>query len=525
MTGLQRAALAPTLTDVVTASAQRIAWTLLFAFAAAKLLLHLLIGEGYGYFRDEFYYLACSEHLDWGYVDHPPLSIFLLWLGRGLLGDSVMAIRFWPALAGAASIVLTGWMAARLGGGRYAQALAMTAALIAPIYLGAGGYYSMNSYDLLIWTGAAALLIRIIQEDRPRLWVALGFLLGLGLLNKISVLWLGFGILIGLLVTPLRRSLRTPWPWIGGAVAVLLFLPHLIWQVAHGWPTIEFIRNATGNKMISVSPIQFLAGQVRVMHPLNLPVWLAGLYFLLAGRGSRFRILGLVYAVVFLILVLSGSSRSGYLAPAYTPLFAAGAVLIGGFVGRRGGRVLGAALLAILLLGGAVMAPLALPILPVETYIAYSQTLGVAPSTAERKELRELPQHFADMHGWSELIDELTRIYEELSPQDRQIASFFVFNYGEAGAIDLLGRERGLPKAASGHNNYWLWGPRGYSGEVLIIVGDSREDHLQAFREVEQVGTTDCRYCMPYEDGQPIWLARGLKIPLEQIWPQLKHFD
>lgn len=496
------------------------------SFAAARLLLYLVTGEGYGYFRDEFYYLACADHLAWGYVDQPPLSILLLKMSRAVLGDSVMAIRLLPALAGAASIWLTGWMTRAMGGGRWAQALAMTALLVAPIHLGLTGFYSMNAFDILLWTGAAALLVRILNDDARHLWPWLGLVIGLGLMNKISVLWLGTGFAAGLLLTGHRRLLATRGPWIALAIATVMFLPYVVWQIANDWPTVEFIRNATGEKMIEVSLVDFVRGQIMMMHPLTLPIWLAGLVFLLID--VRLRPLAVAYVAVFALLALNGTSRSGYLAPAYTWLCAAGAAGLERTLLPARRAVWRGAVLAVVLVGGLALTPMALPILPVESYIAYSQRLGLAPSTAERKELAELPQHYADMFGWNELVEELARIYRALPAEDRKVAGIFTYNYGEAGAIDLLGRKHGLPMASSGHNNYALWGPQG-SGEVLIIIGgqkgDAQTGHLRVFEEVEQVGETSCTYCMPYENHQPIFLCRGPKFDLAEMWPQVAHFD
>ena len=286
-------------------------------FTLAKLLLHLATTSGYGYFRDEFYYLACAEHLAPGYVDHPPLSIVFLWVVRHLFGDSLPALRLLPAVLGAASVALVGLMARALGGGRWAVALAMTGALVAPEYLALNHFYSMNAFDIFFWALAAWLLIRLIGGANPRLWLLLGLVLGLGLANKISVLWLGAGLFVGLVATPQRRWLTTRWPWLCGTVSAALFAPYVFWQVRHDWPTLEFIHNATTEKMVGVAPLDFLVGQIKMMHPLTLPLWLGGLVFLFFhSEGRRYRLLGFIYLTVFFMLALSGSSRSGYLSPA-----------------------------------------------------------------------------------------------------------------------------------------------------------------------------------------------------------------
>lgn len=511
---------------------------LMALFAAVRLLLHVRVGEGYGWFRDEFYYVACSGRLAWGYVDHPPLSIALLALWRAVFGDSLPAIRVLPALAGAATIVATGWMARRLGGGPYAMVLAMTAALIAPLHLALTGFYSMNAFDLLLWTLAAAVLVRISTEApapaadvaaRPApvttgLWLLFGAIVGLGLLNKWSMLWFAGAIGLGIVLTRARRHLRSRGPWLAAALALLLFLPHAIWQIAHGWPTLEFMRNATGGKMLAVAPLEFLAEQVRGMHPLTLPVWLGGLVWLLAR--PTLRVLGVAFVAVALLLIVNGTSRASYLAPAYPMLFAAGGVALARTLLPARLPFVRGAWLGLMLAGGAALLPFALPVLPVDDYVAYAAKLGIGPSTDERKTLGRLPQHYADMHGWDAIVAEVARVHGALPPGDRARAAIFTLNYGVAGAIDVLGRDHDLPPAVSGHNQYWMWGPRGASGEVLIVVGGSREDHLRAYARADSAGVTDCGDCMPYENGNTIWVLRGPKFEgVEEVWPQLKHYD
>jgi hypothetical protein len=497
----------------------------LLGLPLAKCLLHIIFAPGYGYFRDEFYYLACTDHLAWGYVDHPPLSVLLLWIVRQTLGDSLFAIRLLPAIAGALTVLLTGLIARQLGGGRFAQTLAMLCTLIAPEYLSIDSVYSMNSFNVLIWTVSAYALVRVLKDDHPRWWLALGVVLGLGLLNKISVLWLGFGLAAGLVLAR-RELLRRPGPWMAGGVAALLFLPHVVWQIREGWPTIEFIRNATGEKMAAIAPMAFTVSQILNQHPLTLPVWLAGLVFLLSTRQGRpFRPLGISYVAVFLLLVVNQKSRTGYLAPAYSTLFAAGGVAVGRVIEERRWRVVPRMLLITLFLGGVLTAPLALPILPVQRYIAYAQALGESPSTEEKKEVGALPQFFADMQGWEDMVAVVASAYRSLPAEEQAKVGIFASNYGEAGAIDLLGRRYSLPSVISGHNNYWLWGPRGYSGELMIMLTPSRTRLEERFESVQQMGTIECGHCMPYENHRPVFLCRRARVSLPELWPRLKHYD
>src|SRR5215471_214834 len=226
---------------------------LLLLFAAVTIAVQLSAITQYGYFRDELYYLASTEHLAWGYVDHPPLSIALLALVRYTLGDSLVALRLAPALLCAATVLLTGLIARRLGGGRFAQGLACMGAMLCPVFLGTGHYYSMNAIDLFLWTLAVWLLLVTLRESTTTRWAWLGVVLGLGLLNKISILWLGMGLVIGLVLTPHRRVFQKGGPFLTAAIAGAMFVPHLLWQVQNSWPTVEFMRNATAHKMVAVS--------------------------------------------------------------------------------------------------------------------------------------------------------------------------------------------------------------------------------------------------------------------------------
>jgi len=498
----------------------------LVAFPVAKLAVHLATLGGYGIFRDELYYLVCSRHLAWGFVDQPPLSIAVLALQTSLFGDSVQALRLVPALLGAATVLVIGLTARRLGGGTFAQAAAMAAALAAPYSLAIGHYYSMNAFDALVWALAGWLLAELLPEPdaRARRWLPLGVVLGLGLLNKLSVLWLGAGLAAGLLLSPAHRSLRRPGPWVAGAVALVLFLPHVIWQVAHGWPTLEFIANATGEKMVRIAPWDFLTRQVEMMNPLTLPIWLAGLVWLFRRPGRR--ALAWIWVAVLAILLVNAASRPGYLAPAYAWLFAAGGVAWEGAFERWRRPALHWALPTVVLAAGVLLAPLALPVLPVPRYVAYARLLGQEPGTDERKEVGALPQFFADMHGWGAFATTIEDVWRSLPPEERETTAVFLSNYGEAGAVEYFAVDPNLRAAVlCGHNNYWLWGPGDRDVRTVLVVTRNEERLRELFDQVEPASQIACGYCMPYEDGTPVWIARGPHASLQELWPDLKHFD
>jgi 4-amino-4-deoxy-L-arabinose transferase-like glycosyltransferase len=493
-----------------------------FAVAAAHLFLHLVSLRGYGIFRDELYYLACADHLDWGYVDHPPLSIALLWGQRALLGESLGAIRVLPALVGVGLVFLAALLARELSGGRFAQGLAALAVAVVPQYLGITGFFSMNAFDLLFWAAAALVVARIVNTGDARLWLVLGALLGLGLQNKISVLFFGFGLAVALASTPLRSHLRQPHLWLGGLLAGVLFLPHLLWQARYDWPTLEFIRNAKQYKIADLTPLQFFGAQILEIHPLNAPLWLAGLVWLLAGReGRKFRVLGIIYVVAFVTMLLQ-KSKPYYLGPAYPMLLAAGAVAFEGWTRSR--PALRPVLLAVLAVGGLLLSPLAIPLLPVETFIAYQRALGLAPVVAERSTLGPLPQHFADRFGWEEMAAAVAEAYDTLPENERAGAVIVTSNYGEAGALRYFGARHGLPPAVSQHNSYFFWGPGREKADVVIAVGMDAADLHEAFESVTEAGRVKSPYAMPYETRRPILVCRGLKLPLAEAWARGKRF-
>ena len=492
---------------------------------AITLLFYLVTIQGYGYFRDELYYLACGRHLGFGYVEHPPLIGLVAALVRGLLGESLLAIRLLPALAAAATVWLAGSIARQLGGGRFAQVLAGLATLLAPTYLALFSIFSMNAFDVLFWALGWWLLVRILRTGNQRLWLALGAVMGLGLENKISVLFMLFGIFVGLVLSRRWELLRSCWLWLGMASASLIFLPHLLWEMAYGWPILEFMDNARRLKNVALSPLAFLKEQILHAGPIALPIWLAGLGFFLLARGARpYRALGWAYLAILGAMLAAGNAKPYYLGPAYTVLFAGGAVAIELWTSRSGAAVLRAAVLTLLICGSLMIAPLAKPLLPVDTFVRYAGWLGIQPSAGERHEMGRLPQHFADMFGWPELAETVARVYNALPPQDRRRACIFGQNYGQAGAIDLFGPRYGLPRAISAHNSYYLWGPGRCSGEVVIVIDDDRESLEEVFQSVELGTIYTCKDCMPYENNKPIWVARRMRLPLSKLWPQIKHY-
>ncbi len=510
------------------------AWTiqpldpwLVVGLVAAKLAVHLATAGRYGYFRDELYFLDLGRHLDWGFVDCAPLIAVYAKIAL-LLGGSLPVLRSIAALAGAARVALTMLIARELGGGRFGQALAGLCALATPIYLAADSILTMNGFESLFWMGCAFMVIRIARTANSRLWIWFGVFAGLGLENKHSTLLFGGAFAAALVLSPMRRELIKPWIWIGAGIAFLLFLPNVVWQVRHGFPTLEDLRNvARSGKNVVLSPPEFVRQQILLLHPLLFPIWLCGLGSLLFGRQSRVRVLAWTY-LLLLGTMIALKAKNYYLAPIYPMLLASGAVAVEGWLERRTwarARLWPrAAVAAYVVIAGAVLVPAILPILPPAELVAYQRSLHLAPDKTEVRHEGPLEQRLGDQFGWEELVAEIARIYAALPPEERAKTGIFASNYGEAGALHLFGPAHGLPSAICAHQNHYYWDPPANEPENLIWLQWDRDEIAEHCRSVEEVG----RHSHPWgmaEENRAIYLCRGLKQPLRQQWDDLKHWN
>ena len=495
----------------------------------------------YGYFRDALYYLSCSEHLAFGYVDLPPLFPLIAWIARHTLGTSLPALIFWPALAGAARIVLVAAFARELGAKRYGVALAGALAATPAVWWVSDHQFAMNAFEPLFWTGCAYAILRMINTQNPKLWLAFGAIAGLGLENKYSIAVFAFALLLGLLLTRQRKLLFTPWLFAGGAVALLIFLPNLIWNIQHHWPFFELMHNIriTG-KDIAYPPGAYLAQQIVMMNPFSLPFWFGGLLFYFFSRAAKpYRNFGWAFVIIFAFFLIS-HGKDYYSAPAYAILLAAGAVAAEHLLSRSYERqtneqqanvqqakwriALKPVCFVWLAIGVAVPLPLVLPVLPLNGFVRYQSHSLLQPKPTERSFVGAvLPQYYADELPWQEQVAAVARVYHSLSPADQAKTAIFCDNYGQAAAIDFFGPRYDLPKAISGHQNYFLWGPRNYTGEIVILEGASEEDARKEFASVEVAATLNIPYAYSYETS-PVLLCRGLKWNLQALWPRVKYW-
>jgi dolichyl-phosphate-mannose-protein mannosyltransferase len=499
---------------------------IILGIVVAKFIFHFYFNNRYGYFRDEFDYMSCGDHLARGYVDQPPLIPFLVRITRAVFGDSLRSIRLVPALASAATVLLTAIMARPFGGRRFALILAAVSAVVAPMYLSNGSLLTTNCLEPILWMGCAYCAILASQKNDPRYWLWFGVIAGIGLQEKYSITVFGFGIVIGLLLTPERRFFANKWIWLGGVAAFLIFLPNFLWNMKYHWPFVELMRNIKASgRDVALSPFQYFAQQNLLMHPLNLPIWLTGLLALLFARRFRpYRVLGISYLVAFTVFVVL-RGKNYYLAPIYPMLLAAGAVMFESGIERMKQGWLKPVTIIILLAGGAWLAPIVVPVLPVDQFISYMERLPFKIPRSERSHMRALlPQHYADQFGWEEVAALAGQAWGQLSPEERKDCAIFGQNYGQAGAIDFFGPRYGLPRAISGHQTYWLWGPRGYSGNCAIVLDDRKEVLEREFESVEYIGTTNNPYAL--EGHIPVFLVKRAKFgSLEEIWPGLKSWN
>ena len=495
------------------------------AIAAVKLLLHLYSGRHYGFFVDELYYLACAQHLAWGYVDQPPLIALIAWIARTFLGESLSAIRLFAALAGAGTVLLTGLIARELGGRRFAQGLAALSVLLAPGLLVMDHFLTMNAFEPLFWMGCALLVIRIIRTGDQRLWIWFGALAGIGLENKHSMLIFGFGLVAGLLLTPERRILWSRWLWVGGVLAFLLFLPNLLWNIHHHFPFLELQENIRrSGRNVDLSPLTFFAEETLSMLPLSLPIWVAGLWYLFFHReGKQFRALGWAW-VIAAALIVGLNPRVYYLFPAYPLLFAAGGIAWENWLVAPRRQWIKPVYAALMILMGALLAPTVIPLLPPETYIRYAAALHIQQPRIENSELGPLPQLFADQFGWPEMAATVASVYDNVPPELRAKTCVFAQTYGQAGAIDFFGPKYGLPRAMSGHQNYFLWGPHGCTGESVIVLDDREEVLAAQYASVRKAAHVYHPYSMPYNHFD-VYYCQGLKVRVDEVWPRLKRWD
>jgi hypothetical protein len=489
--------------------------------AALAFVIHAAVSGRYDFFRDELYFIVCGRHPAFGYADQPPL-VPLLAAGSQLFGESLILMRLIAALGAAGLVLATCALARRTGAGLYGVALAGIAAAVAPMSLGLMTTLSTSTFEPMAWTLVALLVARAVLQGESRAWIFAGIVGGIAMETKYALpLYLG-PLAAGLVLTGHARALGRREVAVGIVIAAVLAAPSAIWQMVHGLPFLELMRAGAAGKNVVLPPLAFVANQALVMNPLFAPLWLGGaLAPWVDRRFATWRFLSVAFGLTF-ALMIALHAKDYYLAPAYGAMVALGGAAWEQWVRSRVARGI---YLAAAVIFSVIAAPLAMPILDPPVLARYIRALDADPTPTETRAQSELPQEFADMVGWRSFAVQVAATVEQLPPADRAKVALLTSNYGEAAAIDVFGPALGLPAAISGHNQYGLWGPRGYDGSVILRIAGNETLWRPRCASLAVAGRFGAPFAMPYENDAPILLCRGLTTPLPELWPQLRHID
>lgn len=486
--------------------------SIVVGIAGVFIALELAMSARYGIHRDELYFLACARHLSWGYVDQPPLVPAIAWLATHIAGTSAPSLRVLPALAGGATVVLTGLMARELGGRRHAQLIAALAAATSPQVLAAFHLLSTAAFDQFFWAAICFAMVRLLRTGDERIWLIVGGLTGVGLMDKLNVAFLAFGLVVGLLASPPagRRIWKNPWVGAGALLALMIWAPDIAWNAQHHWAALQMLHSLHGENSGLGASLGFIPSQLIVVGPMLIVLWLAGLRHLLRHRFAR--PLGIAYLTLAAAYTLTGG-KSYYLAGMYFVLFAAGAVWAEKRLARRDRATVGLGWVALLLTGAVIALPLTLPVLP-ESALPHGSWEG------------NINKDLSATVGWPTLVRQIAAVANGLPNNQRDGLVIFTGDYGAAGAVDLYGERYGLPHSISGHNNYWWWGPGpARDGATTIAVDLPRAYLLTIFSSVTSAGAVVTPGGVWSEErDEPIWICTGQKISWALAWPQARHY-
>ena len=491
-------------------------WIPLVVLPLIVCLLHVLCINNYGYFRDELYYLACSKRLAWGFVDHPPLSVFFLRAVTSIVGDSLAAIRAPVVLASGLTTFVVMATSKRIGATGYGLWLTGACTVLSGMYLVIFSFYSMNAFDILYWAIAGAIMVRLIEGRGPWEWLALGTLFGIAFLNKASVLWLVAGIAFAVLATPMRKSLKSPAPWAGLTLAAIIASPNIFWQIQNHWPTLEFAQNAQKLKLLPIAPWDFVMQQAVVMNLVGFVFIVAAIVWSFRAEQKRWLPLSLAFLLVVAILLVNGRSRVNYLAPAYTLVLPLVGLASKEWFGSRSRLTWTAIAFGV---SSPLYLCLGLPWLSPKFMTEIILASPIQPPV-EEKGPKSPMQGWSDMFGWEDLAREAKAARAGLSYQDQLQAVVVANNYGEAAAMEHFG----VPRVVCGHNSYWLWGHDDWNGQVAVFVNKWPDDVKSMFYEFKQVGSVEAPNAVPEQNGSPVWVARGLKVPVSVFWNRIRKY-
>jgi hypothetical protein len=499
-------------------------------FAFANILFHLLLPE-YGYHRDEMYYVAIADGFSFSNLDMPPVSPLYLKLFLVLFGHSLKVVHLAASVCGSLVIIFSCLIAKGLGGKRYAMVLTGTFLIFSGIVI-FGSLYTYDDVSFVLWAAVLYLIMRMLKGADQRLWLLVGLLLGLGMLTKLTILFLGLAIFISLWLIPERKWYGQPWIWMGACVALLCAIPYILWQASHGWYFLSYASSYASRTTHASPVLDFLWSQLLPNNLASTPVWLTGLAMLLLRKDwAAYRFFGLAYLVLCLsIFFLSGQFY--FMIPIYGVLIAAGAVQIEQWLERsaeRGHRRIAArvAIPAVYLLFSAATLPFFVPVLPPDLLIAYVRPLGVtAGIKTEDSQIRELPQHMADRFGWEEMARDVARVYHEACATTAGTIGVAAGNWGEASALHVYGKKFDLPEPISTDGWYYFDAlQRNDFRNSYVVIGSSPNQLRSVFEHVEQKAVFTNPYCRPNENNNPICLCSGPKVSLRSYWILFYRMD
>ncbi|MFH5229141.1 ArnT family glycosyltransferase [Antrihabitans spumae] len=487
----------------------RVAWWPLALLSSSLAAFVLIFSGRYGPHRDELYFVTAGQHLAWGYVDQPAFTPLVARLVSTLFGDALVAWRLPSALAAGAVVLLTGLIARRLGGDRSAQLLAGSAMAVSAFLLIVGHMLSTATFDLLFWTLISFLVVRQLQGADPRGWLLVGLVTGIALHNKSLIAALIAALLLGLLAVGPRSVLRSGWLWAGAGIAALVWLPNLAWQASNGWPQLSLARAIADGSSGSSQPWWlFLPMQLVLISPVLVAMWVPGLVRMWRAVELRpVRCFAVAYVVLAVVFLVTGG-KPYYLAGLFPVLLAAGAPLVVDWLRRRSdARAWVSGGLGLSLLFNAV---LMLPVLPVRV-LADTPVVDINYDAGETV-------------GWPAFADTVAGVFAGVSRAEQIRTVVVTENYGQAGAIDRYGPERGLSKAYSGHNAYFDWGPPPDTAGPVVVIGFDEDFLRTVFADVSPAATIDNGVGVNNdEQGTPVWIARDPRGPWAAIWPSFRR--
>jgi len=483
--------------------------------------------KSYGLFIDEFYYLACANHPALGYVDHPPLAPFILMILKLFIGSSIYAIRLLPAITAGVTIFLSGKLAAKIGGGKFAQILSAVAAAGIPTLAVFSSLYTMNVFEPLLAIIFIMLIIDMVKNNNPQKWISIGIIMGIGMMNKHTFALVIISVLAALVLTGRWKIFMNKWFFWGAAIAALIFIPNIIWQIANNFPSLEFYRNISTGKNIYTPPIPFIIGQLVSMSPFVFPVWMAGLLYLLFSKRYReFNYISVFFLISFISILISGTSRPDRLLYIYPIMIPGGALFFENLFNKYKLKFLKPVLVLFVLAGLVISMPIILPYFSYSTVASYVSKLGIN-TEIEKGKKPPLPQILADRIGWEEKVQLVIKAYNTLSPEEKSRAIIACNNYGDAGAVELYGEGSNLPQVVCAHNTYYLWSKNRLKGDIILQL--TKIDYIDGFKKrFDSVKVTDGEYTNKFVSGHEnnlrVLICYGPKIPLSAMLEKSKVY-